>query len=702
MPGDPMKKVTEQISVSEDFKKHATRAIASIALFLIVYLILAAGSVALSLFCLWAALELVINAPAFITVLVALGIASVGLLISIFLFKFIFSSNKVDRSDLVEVFSDEEPELFAMIGDIVNKVQTKFPKRVYFSNDVNAAVFYDSTFWSMFFPIKKNLQIGMGLINTVSKEELKAILSHEFGHFSQRSMKVGSYVYNANKIIYNMLYENGSYNKLISFWSGIHAIISILIWVVIKIVTFMQWVLKLIYGLINRSHAALSRTMEFHADEVAASVTGSQPLIDALLRSNFADHSLNMVLSFYGERVARNIKSENVYREQFWVMLFLAGKDKLPLKNDLPLVTTEFLEKFNRSKLVIKDQWASHPATEERVARLKQLNYPDTDPSLQLANTMIAGLEEHQLRFSNRFFANVPYEQRPEAMSIQAFQEEYAEKYQKDTFHEDYNGYYDVKPVYAFDLDAAAQAPLKPWAALFSTEMVNNTYIGQALRKDIETLSLIPDKKYGVKSFDYDGSKYLRKESGVLKSQLEAEEKACQEAVHSNDRSVYRYFLNLEEKLAVTPRLKHLYQDFFDFDEQFEKGTESYQNLRQGLEFIQYSIPPDKIIQNFSQIKPEEDAFIEATKKLIGLPILETVFSDQERKAFGTYLNERLVYFDGVRYYDENLNILFSAMEHYISNLQLAYFLYKKEILDYQIELENNCKLKDDVQATIL
>ncbi|WP_435523453.1 M48 family metalloprotease, partial [Chryseobacterium indoltheticum] len=67
----------------------------------------------------------------------------------------------------------------------------------------------------MFFPIQKNLTIGVGLINTTTKQELKAILSHEFGHFSQRSMKVGSYVYNVNQIIFNLVNDDASYRNSI-------------------------------------------------------------------------------------------------------------------------------------------------------------------------------------------------------------------------------------------------------------------------------------------------------------------------------------------------------------------------------------------------------------------------------------------------------------------------------------------------------
>ena len=115
---------------------------------------------------------------------------------------------------MIEIKREKEPELFALIDDVVNEVQTQHPKKVFLSSDVNAFVNYNSSFWSMFFPVKKNLTIGLGLINTTTVSELKAILAHEFGHFSQKTMKVGSFVNQANKIIYDMLYNNKSIDKI--------------------------------------------------------------------------------------------------------------------------------------------------------------------------------------------------------------------------------------------------------------------------------------------------------------------------------------------------------------------------------------------------------------------------------------------------------------------------------------------------------
>ncbi len=194
-----------------------------------------------------------------------------------------------------------------MVREIVDEVQTDFPKKIYLSTDVNAAVFYDSSFWSMIFPIRKNLLIGMGLVNSTTKLELKAVLAHEFGHFSQRSMKLGSFVYNVNKVIYNMLYDNESYNTNISTIANLDWFFMLFAHVATGILQCIQWILRKIYTLINITYMGLSREMEFHADEVAANVTGSAPLISSLLRLEMAADSLNRVADAYNDRYQQSI-----------------------------------------------------------------------------------------------------------------------------------------------------------------------------------------------------------------------------------------------------------------------------------------------------------------------------------------------------------------------------------------------------------
>lgn len=322
--------------VSAAFKKMTIKAILSIFFFFVVYLTLIISGIGLTVLAGYAGMMMIIAKPMFVTLMIGAGLICMGILILIFLFKFIFVKNVVDRSHLVEITKEEEPELFEFIAEIVKSVQTNFPKKVYLSSDVNASVFYDSNFWSMFFPVKKNLQIGVGLINSVSELELKAILAHEFGHFSQRSMKVGSYVYNVNRILHDMLYNNDSYNSIAQSWGNVNGYFAFFTGIAIKIVLGIQWVLQQVYQVVNLNYYALSRQMEFHADAVAASVTGSQPLITSLLRLDLADHSFNKVLNYYSHKISDSIATKNVYEQQTLVMNFIANKSKVQVHNDLP------------------------------------------------------------------------------------------------------------------------------------------------------------------------------------------------------------------------------------------------------------------------------------------------------------------------------------------------------------------------------
>ena len=265
-------------------------------------------TVRVTTFCVYGWITLTAELPMLIKIVFGILGGSFGILVLIFLLKFMFKSHKVDRSHLSEITQIEEPQLFGLINDIVKQVGTEFPKKVYLSNDVNAAVFYDSNFWSMFLPVKKNLQIGLGLVNTVSKEELSAILSHEFGHFSQKTMKVGSYVYNVNQIIYNLLFDNASYEKLVQSWVNVSGFLSVFSIPAIEIIEGFQWLLRLVYNVVNKSYMGLSREMEFHADEIAANITGFEPLKSSLLRMSLADYSFDCVLSFYEGRIGSNQK----------------------------------------------------------------------------------------------------------------------------------------------------------------------------------------------------------------------------------------------------------------------------------------------------------------------------------------------------------------------------------------------------------
>ncbi|RZK79088.1 MAG: peptidase M48, partial [Pedobacter sp.] len=288
------------LKISDNFRKMAVRSVLSIFLFLGTYLLMIVLGLGVILLCGLIAYWIVSFYGTFLTAMLGFGFISMGLLIFFFLIKFVFTgAKKIDRTHLIEVSAKDQPELFKLIAEIVAEVKTPFPKHVYLSSEVNASVFYDSNFWSMFFPVRKNLQIGLGLMNSISAIELKAILAHEFGHFSQRSMKVGSYVYNVNKVIYNMLYDNEGYSTIVEKWGNMSSYFVLFARGAIFVVQGIQLVLIEVHKVLNINYMALSREMEFHADEVAASVAGSAPLANSLLRLDLANSTLSGVFDYY-------------------------------------------------------------------------------------------------------------------------------------------------------------------------------------------------------------------------------------------------------------------------------------------------------------------------------------------------------------------------------------------------------------------
>src|SRR5690348_2582185 len=138
-----------------------------------------------------------------------------------FLFKFLFKSSTVNRSAMKEITEKEHPMLFDFLERVARETQTRFPKKAYVSPHVNAFVFYNSNSWSMFLRVRQNLNIGLGLVNCVRISEFKAIIAHEFGHFSQKSMALGSYVYNVHPIIHDMLFDHPEYEDTLMGFGNI-------------------------------------------------------------------------------------------------------------------------------------------------------------------------------------------------------------------------------------------------------------------------------------------------------------------------------------------------------------------------------------------------------------------------------------------------------------------------------------------------
>lgn len=683
-----------KVEVSSNFKKYAKKTVFFIFVFALTYLFLLALAVSLTLGFTFAGIWIFMAKPMFYTAVLCLGLFASGLSILFFLVKFIFASTKIDIGHLTEITQKDEPQLFALIHEVVNEVKTSFPKKVFLSYEVNASVFYNSNFWSMFLPIRKNLQIGVGLINAVTHQELKAILAHEFGHFSQRSMKVGSYVYHVNQIIYNMLYKNESLDRMFEKWGNVTGYATIFIGISVFIIQKIQSILKKLYEYININYMALSREMEFHADEIAANVAGSQALADSLLRLSLANHAMEGVLNFYEQKINVNVRSENIYLEHHYAMNFLAKKNNYLIENDLPQIQIATLKKYNKSKLNLENQWATHPSEEDRVQALLNLNIVKSDIINTPAINLLSNNAAIALHISNKLFSSIQYTENPTVFPIEMFKTSYSEIVNKYTFDSIFNNFYDHNnpsvegPPLKFENNSVSK-----FEELFSDQWLDEIYTLIALRNDKATIEAIHTNMLEVKTFDYDGVRYLASESDQILRRIDNEISDIENKIKKNNCLVYHYFFQLAKEQETEVLFEQLYYDFASYQKSFDSKQKLYQELIENTRFIFETTPFAEIEAKFSDLKRREIELKCELKKLLEQPGITKDLNEENLNSLNRYLSNDLMYFNFDQYQDENLEVLFNAITNYNHLLEENHFFKKNEFLQIMLTLqENNLK----------
>jgi len=680
--------ITDKITVTANFKKQTVRAVFSIFLFIIVYLLLLCSSILLTAACIFIGASIIVVKPGLITLFIGVGVISMGISILVFLLKFINKTHKNDLSTLIEITEAEEPKLVALINNLASHVGTRAPKKIYLSADVNAQVFYDSSFWSMFLPVKKNLQIGLGLVNTVTQQELKAILAHEFGHFSQKTMRLGSYTYNVNQVIYNLVNEDDRYLDWVNRWARSSWLIYIFVMIALYIVKGIKWILIKMYAFVNKQYLALSREMEFQADEIAAKVTGYQPLKSALLRSSLADYSLNSVLAYYRSDHKQEWTSENIYPEQTFVLGFLAKDMQLPVKYNLPQVPVHELGRLNKSKLVIKDQWASHPSTKDRITRLEETNLNAEVLEAQPANELFTQIELWQKQFTNTIFEERKKNENYQLNNLPRFKETFIDKFTKGTFPKIFNGYYDDKdPVLRhIEMDVDLEEHVDK-TLLFSDERIEQIYIAIALKNDFCTLQQIADKRAGIATFDYNGKKYKRKQAKALAENIREEGEKLFKQISKYDQQIFLYFSNLEIQQNKQPQLKKMYQNLNNFDAQYEKKIALFEQAMQQLEFVSVTTPNEQIKANFEALETLENEIKQSINEMCNNDFFKDIIKHNIKETFEKYLSQKWNYFGQQIYYQTELDLLFSSLHNFAYVLSKGLFMYKKQLLDYKAGL---------------
>ncbi len=348
-----------KLPITYTFK--ALLAIMSVVLFFVLYSSMVAGTLYLVY------LAIVYDIGTINKITIFLKVAAIAGTSTFFTFtvKFIFKLKNPKIENRIKLKSDAHPNLIDFINHICKETGAPFPKNIYVDPDVNAYVSYSNLWLSLLLPVKKDLTIGLGILDALNLTEFKAVMAHEFGHFSQRSMKIGSYIVSANTIIHDMIFDRDKWDEWLDRWRAADIRLSAIAWVITPFVWLIRQILNLFYILLNFLHSSLSREMEFNADKVAVKLTGSEAIISSLWKLEFASETWNKTMNNIYLSSQKNFYVENIYYHSNEMLQ--REQEKIQTRFD-QLKNGEngrktFFTKDENSKL---SMYSSHPSNKDR------------------------------------------------------------------------------------------------------------------------------------------------------------------------------------------------------------------------------------------------------------------------------------------------------------------------------------------------
>jgi len=673
---------------SQEFKKQVTKVIIAILLFLLTYIALLALAVGLAIACCYAGIWIVLHLFHVITLIVGVGLVAVGISVFYFLVKFVLAVSKDENPGRIEITEAEQPRLFAFIRRLTTDTNTPFPKKIFLSPDVNACVFYHSSFWSMFLPVRKNLEIGLGLVNSINISEFKAVMAHEFGHFSQRSMKLGSFTYNTNRIIYNMLYDNRGYTAFLQAWANIHSYLAFFARITVKIAQGIQWILREMYKLVNKSYMALSREMEFHADTIAASVAGGNNLVTALSRVEVAGGCYSSAINTANDWLKEKKVARNIFRNQLTVFRAMADEYELPLKDGLPEISYQFIRSFSRSRINYRDQWASHPTLEERKLNLDRAAM-DALPDATSAWTIFNNAEALQETLTANLYRSVKLEDDIRHYDAQEFDTWHAEQTETYQLPPAYKGFYNGRYINAmnWDLAAVVKTPAPDsFDALFNEEhrQLPSTISGN--ESDVEIVKAIRDKRIDVSSFDFDGIKYTRSDCDDVISRLETDIAQQKERQELSDKQAFAFFYHHAN--GRQEDVMGCYRKFQATSTRYDSYLQVMNKVYRTLDlFYQGGLTLEQVQETVTNLRNNEEWELKrAMQGLLNGQVITPETPGNLHQRIQEFIDTRYTYFKDEVFQNDELNALYELAGKVATALSAVRFMHYKQLLLGQLD----------------
>jgi Zn-dependent protease with chaperone function len=256
------------------------------------------------------------------------------------------------------------PQLFALVDELTTKLQAPQFHNILLNQEFNAAVVQIPRL-GIFGWQKNYLLLGLPLMQSLSVEQLKAVLAHELGHLSGNHSRFAAWIYRIRKTwmqIYERLHQSEQHGASVLFNR------------------FLDWY----WPAFNAYSFVLARMNEYEADLCAAQLAGSRNAAEALInveiKARFLESSFWLDIQKQVEHLPN--PPDNAYSSMLTVLHNPIAQEQ----------SNQWLEQALAQKTNNTD---THPCLAER---LKSLGYPTaTSQVFPQPETIQTSAAEHLL-----------------------------------------------------------------------------------------------------------------------------------------------------------------------------------------------------------------------------------------------------------------------------------------------------------------
>jgi Zn-dependent protease with chaperone function len=151
---------------------------------------------------------------------------------------------------------DQAPELWTTVHELADEAGTRVPDEIRLVPDVNAAVLEECRLLGLVGG-RRLMYVGLPLLQVLTVGQLRSVLAHELGHYSQRHTQLGAVAYRGRVTIAETVSRIGPYNLA-------------------------GWVFKAYGNLYLLVDNVVARRQEYEADQAAVRVAGRAAAASAL------------------------------------------------------------------------------------------------------------------------------------------------------------------------------------------------------------------------------------------------------------------------------------------------------------------------------------------------------------------------------------------------------------------------------------